>query len=67
MANNPADWPEPNYDDPETAGSLSGSLATSITLGIITVVAVVARLCARIGIVRRVGLDDLFIVIALVS
>lgn len=64
MAN--PNWPEPNYDDPETAGSLTGSLATSIILGTITVTAVIARFYARIAIVRRVGLDDLFIVIALV-
>ena len=67
MANNPENWPEPNYIDPELAGSLSGSLATSITLGTITVIAVIARLYARIHIVRRVGLDDLFILIALVN
>ena len=66
MANNPANWPAPNYDDPETAGSLTGSLAASIILGTITVIAVIARFYARIAIVRRVGLDDLFIIIALV-
>ena len=67
MANNPATWPEPNYVDPELAGSLTGSLATSITLGVLTVIAVIVRFYARIAIVRRVGLDDIFIVLALVS
>ena len=59
--------PEPNYDDPDLAGSPAGSLATSIILGALACFAVAARLWARISILRRPGLDDVAIVIALVS
>ena len=63
----PPHWPTPNYIDPELAGSLEGSLATSIILGTLTVATIGARLWARLGILHRGGLDDLFIVLALVS
>ena len=65
--NEPSDWPTPNYEDPDLAGSLEGSLATSIILGSIAVAAVIARLWSRFRILHRVGLDDMLIVIALVG
>lgn len=63
----PSKWPTPNYENPELAGSLEGSLATSIILGSIAVAAVSARLWSRFRILRRLGLDDMMIVIALVG
>ena len=58
--------PKPNYINPTLGGSPTGSLVTSITLGTVALLAVTARLWARFGILRRTGLDDLAIVIALV-
>lgn len=63
----PTEWPTPNYENPELAGSLEGSLATSIILGSIAVAAVCARLWSRFRILRRLGLDDMMIVVALVG
>ena len=62
----PANFPVPNYENPELAGSLAGSLATSIVLGSFVVVAVVIRLWSRFRIVHRLGLDDIMIIVALV-
>lgn len=62
-----ANFPVPNYENPELAGSLAGSLATSIVLGSFTVVAVFIRLWSRLRIVHRLGLDDMMIIVALVS
>ena len=67
MSLSPNDSTLPNYDDPERIGSPAASLATSIILGTLAVTAVAARLWARLGVLHRAGLDDFFIVIALVS
>ena len=59
----PADWPQPNYEDPETRGSASLFI---ITLAITTVV-VALRLYSRGFVVRSVGLDDALLTSGYVS
>jgi hypothetical protein len=58
-------WPAPNYVDPETRGQ--SLLVVNITLLGLCLVALAARLWARLVILRSPGLDDLLITIAIVS
>ena len=57
-------WPKPNYISPETRGH--SLLAVNVTFLVIAFIAVVARLWARLRIVKSPGLDDLLITIAMV-
>lgn len=60
-----ATWPEGNYEHPVTRGL--SLVVVTITLYAVAVVAVVARLWARLMMQRNAGLDDLLIVFSLVS
>jgi hypothetical protein len=56
-------WPTPNYDDPVTRGpALVIVNAIFVTLAILTVA---ARIYTRIVIKRWFGIDDIFILLAL--
>ena len=56
-------WPTPNYIDPETRGP--ALLIVNSILIAITILVVIARLYTRIVIKRWFGIDDVFILIAL--
>ena len=58
-------WPTPNYDDPPTRGPAL-VIVNSIFISLATLT-VAARLYTRIAIKRWFGIDDVFIVLALVS
>jgi hypothetical protein len=58
-------WPTPNYKDPVTRGS--ALIVINYTLAIITFIIVALRLYTRLFIIRWFGLDDVFIILALVS
>lgn len=58
-------WPTPNYDDPVTRGPalvIVNAIFISLTFLIVA-----ARLYTRIVIKRWFGVDDVFILLALVS
>jgi hypothetical protein len=57
-------WPTPNYDDPVTRGSAL-MLVNAIFIGLV-LITVFARLWTRLFITRWFGLDDVFVVLALV-
>jgi hypothetical protein len=56
-------WPTPNYVDPETRGP--ALLIVNSILIALTILTVVARLYTRIVIKRWFGIDDIFILFAL--
>ena len=58
-------WPAPNYVDPETRGQ--SVLVVNITLLVLCLIVLAARLWSRLVIIRAPGLDDLLITIAIVS
>jgi hypothetical protein len=58
-------WPIPNYEDPVTRGP--GLAIVNYVLISITIIFVALRLYTRIFIKRWFGLDDVFIIVALVS
>ncbi|KAF2415737.1 hypothetical protein EJ08DRAFT_739708 [Tothia fuscella] len=57
-------WPAPNYENPVTRGS-SVTVLSAIFISL-SVIAVLLRLYVRIFIKKWVGLDDFFIVLALI-
>jgi hypothetical protein len=57
-------WPTPNYTNPVTRGTALYVIA--IILSVVSVLIVAARLWARLVIVRKPGLDDGLVVVALV-
>ena len=56
-------WPTPNYIDPETRGP--ALLIVNSILISLTILVVIARLYTRIVIKRWFGIDDIFILFAL--
>lgn len=56
-------WPTPNYIDPETRGP--ALLIVNSILIALTILVVIARLYTRIVIKRWFGIDDIFILFAL--
>jgi uncharacterized membrane protein len=56
-------WPTPNYVDPETRGP--ALLIVNSILIALTILTVIARLYTRIVIKRWFGIDDIFILFAL--
>lgn len=58
-------WPKPNYIDPPAKGH--ELVAISLSLGILATVAVAARIWVRVKIQKNPGLDDLFLVLSIVS
>jgi len=58
-------WPNPNYDNPETRGHAL-VVVNSIFIGLV-IITVGLRLYTRIYIKRWFGIDDVFILLALVS
>jgi hypothetical protein len=58
-------WPPPNYENPVTRGPAL-AIVNYIFISI-TVVVVALRLYTRIAIKRWFGIDDVFIIVALVS
>jgi hypothetical protein len=56
-------WPTPNYVDPETRGP--ALLIVNSILIALTILTVAARLYTRIVIKRWFGIDDIFILFAL--
>lgn len=60
-----ASWPRPNYVDPTTRGE--SLVATNITFMILVTIIVSLRFYSRLKIHKRLGLDDVFIGIALVG
>ena len=58
-------FPTPNYVDPELRSE--GLFATLVAMSALSLIAVSARLYARIRVKRWLGLDDAMIVPALVS
>lgn len=59
-----ANWPTPNYDNPATRGN--ALLIVNYAFATITIVTVGLRLYTRAVIKRWFGLDDIFIILALV-
>lgn len=60
-----ASWPPGNYHDPETRGN--GLIIVNVVLMSIVTFVVCLRLYVRIYLLRWFGIDDLFIIIALVG
>jgi hypothetical protein len=58
-------WPKPNYVDPVTEGP--ALVLVGIILSSIAILLVAARIYSRIFITRALGIDDLLILISLVS
>jgi hypothetical protein len=58
-------WPAPNYDHPVTRGPAL-LILNSVLIGLVTIT-VGLRLYTRIWIKRWFGIDDVFIILALVS
>jgi hypothetical protein len=58
-------WPIPNYDNPVTRGN--ALVIVNYVFISITVIIVALRLYTRIHIRRWFGLDDIFIIVALVG
>jgi hypothetical protein len=58
-------WPTPNYQDPVTRGP--ALVIVNVILIALVMLTVAARLYTRLVIKRWFGLDDVFILIALVS
>jgi hypothetical protein len=58
-------WPPPNYENPVTRGPALA--VVNYVLISITIIFVALRLYTRIAIKRWFGLDDVFIIVALVS
>jgi hypothetical protein len=58
-------WPLPNYQNPETRGN-SLLIVNAVLMSLVTFV-VFLRLYVRVYLLRWFGIDDLFIIIALVS
>ena len=58
-------WPKPNYIDPETRGN--GLFVVVLLFVLLCLVVVAARLYARIKILKAPGVDDVLIVISMVS
>jgi hypothetical protein len=58
-------WPPPNYENPVTRGPALAIV--NYVLISITIMFVVLRLYTRIFIKRWFGIDDVFIIVALVS
>lgn len=58
-------WPTPNYKNPKTRGDAL-VIVNSIFIGF-TVIIVFLRLYTRLVIKRWLGIDDIFILLALVS
>ena|SRR6266498_529200 len=57
-------WPAPNYVDPVTRGN--ALVVISILLTVLSALIVAARVWARFVLIRKPGLDDGLIVVALV-
>jgi hypothetical protein len=55
-------WGASNYNNPETRGM--GLAVFCIVLGVLSLVVVVARLYARLMVIRQVGADDVMVIIA---
>jgi len=60
-----ASWPTPDYISPETRGP--GLIILNSVLIIILTVVVLLRLYVRVHMLKWFGIDDLFIIVALVS
>ena len=60
-----ASWPPGNYTNPETRGN--GLIIVNAVLMSLVTFVVFLRLYVRIYLLRWFGIDDLFIIIALVS
>jgi hypothetical protein len=58
-------WPTPNYQDPVTRGP--ALVIVNVILIALVMLTVAARLYTRLVIKRWFGLDDVFILVALVS
>lgn len=58
-------WPTPNYIDPITRGP--GLLIVNVVFSALALTIVALRLYTRTWITRSVGVDDVFVLIALVS
>jgi hypothetical protein len=57
-------WPTPNYVNPKTRGPALAIV--NYTLAAVTIITVALRLYTRVFIKRWFGLDDVFIILALV-
>lgn len=57
-------WPTPNYENPKTRGPALAIV--NYTLAAVTIITVLLRLYTRVFIKRWFGLDDVFIILALV-
>ena len=58
-------WPEPNYINPNTQGE--SLIITNATFMVLIILAVALRFYSRLRTHKWLGLDDIFIGIALVS
>jgi len=62
----PAYWPKPNYVNPESRKG--GAIAYNTVLMVVVVTIVSLRYYSRVGVLKqRLGLDDFFIGLSLVS
>ncbi|KAH5690820.1 hypothetical protein HBI23_013520 [Parastagonospora nodorum] len=57
-------WPTPNYENPKTRGPALAIV--NYTLAAVTIITVALRLYTRVFIKRWFGLDDVFIILALI-
>jgi len=58
-------WPKPNYIDPETRGDSIIIISTVFLAAVVT--AVTFRIFTRLIVKKAFGLDDVFILLSLVS
>ena len=60
-----AEWPTPNYVDPESTGA--GLLIANCVMLAVTSLVVSIRIYTRLRITKNLGWDDIFILVAMVS